>query len=303
MHDIIIIGAGPAGMTAALYALRAGKTVVLLEAESFGGQISYSPNVENYPSVMSISGNEFSSNLLDQIIALGADIEFEKAIEIVDDEIKTVITESQKSFKGKAVIIATGVKHRHLSLENEDKLVGKGISYCAVCDGTFFKGLDVAVVGGGDTALQDAIYLSNSCKKVYLIHRRIEFRAENKLVQKVNQINNIEFILDSTVNELIGDEKLQSIKVLNKLNNLETEIKISGLFIAIGQIPQNQYFKNLEKLDESGYFNTDENTISNTRGIFIAGDCRKKQVRQLTTAISDGTVASIAASKYIDENF
>ena len=302
MYDIIIIGAGPAGMTAALYALRAGKTVVILEGESFGGQIAYSPNVENYPSVMSISGNEFSSNLLDQITALGADIEFEKAIEIKDGEIKTVLTESGEFFKGKTVIIATGVKHRHLGLENEEKFIGNGVSYCAICDGAFFKGLEVAVVGGGDTALQDALYLSNVAKKVYLIHRRKEFRAENKLVEKVKQTQNIELILDSSVTKLIGDKNLKSIIITNKNDLSENEIKVNALFVAVGQIPQNEYFKGFEKLDESGYFDTNENTVSKTKGIFIAGDCRKKQVRQLTTAISDGTVASIAASNYIDQN-
>lgn len=303
MYDIIIIGAGPAGMTAALYALRAGKKVVILESESFGGQIAYSPNVENYPSIMSISGNEFSSNLLDQIIALGVDIEFEKAIEIKDGEIKSIRTESEKTFEGKAVIIATGVKHRHLGIENEEKLIGNGISYCAVCDGAFFKGHEVAVVGGGDTALQDALYLANSTPKVYLIHRRNEFRAENKLVEKVKQKQNIELILDSTVTKLIGDKKLNAIKITNKIDLSENEIAVRGLFVAVGQIPQNEYFKGFEKLDESGYFGTDENTVSKTKGIFVAGDCRKKQVRQLTTAVSDGAVASIAASKYIDENF
>lgn len=301
MHDIIIIGAGPAGMTAALYALRAGKTVVVLEGESFGGQIAFAPNVENYPSVMSISGNEFSSNLLDQIIALGADIEFEKAVEIVDGKTKTVRTESGEVFEGKAVIIATGVKHRKLGLENEESLIGNGVSYCAVCDGAFFKGQDVAVIGGGDTALQDALYLSNSSKKVYLIHRRNEFRAEKRLVEKVKQAENIEFILDSNVTKLIGDEKLKAIEIKNRIDFFEKEIQVSGLFIAIGQIPQNDFFKDFEKLDEYGYFDTNENTVSKTRGVFIAGDCRKKQVRQLTTAVSDGAIASLAACNFIDE--
>lgn len=302
MHDIVIIGAGPAGMTAALYALRAGKTVLLLEGESFGGQISYSPKVENYPSIEKISGSEFSSNLLDQIVGLGADIEFGKAVEIKDGEIKTVCTEGGESFQGKAVIIATGLKHRSLGVDKEGELVGKGISYCAVCDGAFFKGLDVAVVGGGDAALQEALYLANTSRKVYLIHRRDEFRAENRLVEKVRQTENIELVLDSVVAELVAEQSLETVKVENAKEASEREIAVSGLFVAVGQISQNEYFKDLETLDESGYFDTDETTISKTKGIFVAGDCRRKQVRQLTTAVSDGAVAAVAASKYIDEN-
>ncbi len=300
MFDIVIIGAGPAGMTAALYALRAGKTTVVLECNSFGGQIAYSPCVENYPSVKKISGNEFSTNLLEQITSLGAEIEFEKAISVDGEEIKTVTTESGKTFEARAVIIATGVSHRPLGISNEASFIGKGISYCAVCDGAFFKGKVVAVAGGGDTALQDAMYLSKICKKVYLVHRRQEFRAENALVTKVKNEEDIELVLDSTVTSIVGGNFLEKIIVTNKNDNKEREIEASGLFIAIGQIPHNDNFKNIETLDDGGYFTTDEATITKTNGIFVAGDCRNKSVKQLTTAVSDGSVAGTKACHYID---
>lgn len=299
MYDIIIVGAGPAGMTAALYALRAGKSVLIFEKESFGGQISYSPCVENFPTIEKISGSEFSSKLFDQITNMGAEIEVGNVVNITDGEIKTVTTEDGIAFEAKAVILATGVKNRTLGLEKEEKLIGKGISYCAICDGAFFKGKDVAVVGGGNTALQDALYLSSICTKVYIVHRRNEFRGEVALVEKVKQTENISLVLESTISEILGDTKVEGIKVTDKTNNSK-EISVSGLFIAVGQIPQNDNFKNLEPLDNHGYFITDENTVSKSKGIFIAGDCRNKTVRQLTTAISDGAIAGVKASEYVD---
>lgn len=299
MYDIIIVGAGPAGMTAALYALRAGKSVAIFEGESFGGQISYSPCVENFPAIAKISGNEFSSNMLDQITNLGADVEFGKVVDIKDGDTKIVTTSDGKTFEGKTIIIATGVKHRTLGLENEESLVGSGISYCAVCDGAFFKGKDVAVIGGGDTALQDSLYLASICTKVYIVHRRDEFRGESALVNKVKDTPNIELVLDSVVSEIIADTTVKAIKVTDK-SKATKEIPVSGLFIAVGQIPQNEFFKHLEEIDSHGYFTTDESTISKSKGIFIAGDCRNKTVRQLTTAVSDGATAGIKASEYID---
>lgn len=300
MHDIIVIGAGPCGMTAALYALRAGKTVLVIEGESFGGQIAFSPCVKNYPAIEKISGNQFADNLLTQITTLGADIEFAKVTHInTEGKTKIVTTEDNNSFECKAVIIAAGVKHRHLGLENEEKLIGNGISYCAVCDGAFFKGKDVAVLGGGDTALTDALYLSAICNKVYIIHRRNEFRGEKALSDKVRTIQNITLLLESTVTKLISENDVLS-GIVVASDKEETAYSLSGLFIAIGQIPQNEPFKNLEKQDNSGYFETDESTISKTEGIFIAGDCRQKGVRQLATAISDGATAGTYASRYID---
>ena len=302
MHDIVIIGAGPAGMTAALYGLRAGKTAVLLECNTFGGQIVYSPRVENFPSLIQISGNELASNMLDQITALGAEVEFARACRIEDHgAYKSVVCEDGETFDGKAVVLATGVKHRELGVEGEEELVGSGISYCAVCDGAFFKGRDVAVVGGGDTALQDAVYLSAYCSKVYLIHRRDTFRGEAKLVEKIKNLENIECVLDSTVKELKRNNGMLSALVTTDKNTGEDrEIPVAGLFVAIGQVPENEAFREQAELDEYGYFNTGESALTKTEGVFVAGDCRKKEVRQLTTAVSDGAVAGLAACKYID---
>ncbi|MBQ3182094.1 MAG: FAD-dependent oxidoreductase [Clostridia bacterium] len=303
MYDIVIIGAGPAGMTAALYGLRAGKSAVLLECNSFGGQIVYSPRVENFPSLMQISGNELAANMLDQVTALGADVEFAKATSIEDHgSYKKVLCEDGEVFEGKTVIIATGVKHRELGVEGEEALVGSGISYCAVCDGAFFKGKDVAVVGGGDTALQDAIYLSAYCSKVYLIHRRDAFRGEAKLVEKIKAIDNVELVLDSTVSALNTEGgTLNSVTAKNKNTGEERNIPVAGLFVAIGQIPENKPFEAFAELDEYGYFASGENSLTKTPGVFVAGDCRAKEVRQLTTAVGDGAVAGLAACKYIDE--
>ena len=304
MYDIVIIGAGPAGMTAALYGLRAGRSAVLLECNSFGGQIVYSPRVENFPSLMQISGNELAANMLDQVTALGADVEFAKAQSIEDHgSYKRVICEDGEVFEGRTVIIATGVKHRELGVEGEHELVGSGISYCAVCDGAFFKGRDVAVVGGGDTALQDAIYLSAYCSKVYLIHRRDTFRGEAKLADKIKTLDNIECVLDSNITKLNAEGgTLRSVVAANKNTGEEREIPVAGLFVAIGQIPENKPFENFAKLDEYGYFASGENALTKTPGVFVAGDCRAKEVRQLTTAVGDGAVAGLAACKYIDEN-
>ena len=303
MYDIIIIGAGPAGLTAALYGLRAGKSAVLLECNSFGGQIVYSPRVENFPSLMQISGNELASNMVDQVTALGADIEFVRAVSIEDcGSYKKVIGEDGEEFEGKTVILATGVKHRELGVEGEEALVGSGISYCAVCDGAFFKGKEVAVVGGGDTALQDAIYLSAYCTKVYLIHRRDAFRGEAKLVEKIKALPNVELVLDSTVSALNTDGgMLKSVTTVNKNTGDTREIDVAGLFVAIGQIPENKPFEALAELDEYGYFAAGENALTKTPGVFVAGDCRQKEVRQLTTAVGDGAIAGLAACKYIDE--
>lgn len=303
MYDIVIIGAGPAGMTAALYGLRAGKTAVLLECNSFGGQIVYSPRVENFPSLMQISGNELASNMVEQVTALGADIEFVRAASVEDcGSYKKVIGEDGEVFEGKTVILATGVKHRELGVEGEEALVGSGISYCAVCDGAFFKGKDVAVVGGGDTALQDAIYLSAYCSKVYLIHRRDAFRGEAKLVEKIKALSNVELVLDSTVSALNTENGiLNSVTTVNKNTNEERNIPLAGLFVAIGQIPENKPFETLAELDDYGYFAAGENALTKTPGVFVAGDCRAKEVRQLTTAVGDGAVAGLAACKYIDE--
>ena len=298
MYDIIIVGAGPAGLTAALYALRSGKSVLVLEAETIGGQITMSPLVENYPGKNAMSGIEFSDTLMDQVTELGGEIELERVLEIKDGDTKTVVTEYGE-YQAKSVIIAVGAKHRALGIENEENLIGHGISYCAVCDGAFYAEKEVAVCGGGSSALVDALYLAGICKKVYLIHRRDAFRAEESLVKKVEAKGNIELVLDAVVEKLIGDNALEAIGVRKK-NGETLEFSVPGLIVMIGMEPQNEPFKSVAELDESGYFDATETCRTKTDGIFIAGDCRKKSVRQLTTATADGTVAAVAACEYID---
>lgn len=301
MKDVIIIGAGTAGMTAAVYACRAGKSVLLLEKETFGGQIVYSHRVENYPSIKEISGMDFANNLFEQATALGAEVELEDVKEIRDSGThKTVVTDDGEH-EAKAVILATGVKSRKLGVENEEELTGRGVSYCAVCDGAFFKGNDVAVIGGGNTALQDAVLLSGYCNKVYLIHHRNEFRGEQKLVETLSKKDNVEFVLESVVSVITGETAVKSLTVKNVNTNNEREISLQGIFVAVGQKPDNKMFESLVELDESGFIKANESCKTKTAGVFVAGDCRTKEVRQLTTAASDGAVAALEAVKFIDE--
>ncbi len=304
MIDVLIIGAGPAGLSAAIYVERAGKHAVCLEAMTVGGQIVNTPEIANYPGIKKISGFEFSMGLYEQAIELGADIIYEQAVKIretLNPEEKgfTVLTESGKEFEAKTVIIATGAKNRLLGIDKEESLTGRGVSYCATCDGAFFRGKDVAVNGGGNTALEDALFLTNYCNKVYIIHRRDEFRGEPKNVEAVKSKENVEFVLDSTIDELKGDRNLEAVVVRNKNTGELREIPVAGLFIAIGQEPDNVAFADVALLDEKGYIRADESCMTETPGIFVAGDCRTKAVRQLTTAASDGAVAALAACAYI----
>lgn len=299
MIDIIIVGAGPAGLTAAIYALRAGKSVRIYEKELFGGQITYSPSVENYPGYQQISGNELADHLVEQAIALGAEIEFGQVEKILDGTVKTVMADG-KPVECKSVIIATGSKHRHLGLDREGELIGSGVSYCAVCDGAFFKGKTVAVAGGGDAALQDAIFLSDRCAHVYVVHRRDTFRGEAQLEKILRSRTNVEFVMNATVEALEGDRVLTGIRVKNKENGALRQIPLDGLFIAVGQEPQNTPFAELIALDAGGYADSGEDCTTGTPGIFVAGDCRKKAVRQLTTAVGDGAVAGLAAVGYVN---
>ncbi|MGN0447757.1 MAG: NAD(P)/FAD-dependent oxidoreductase [Acutalibacteraceae bacterium] len=290
MTDVIIIGGGPAGLTAAIYAARSGKTVLLFEKESYGGQISKSALVENYPAIKSISGFEFSMNLYNQAKSFGCQFKKEKVLSFTDGEVKKVKT-NKGEYESKNVIFALGASAKKSGLKNEDELIGRGLSYCAHCDGNFFKGKDVAVIGGGSTALHDALYLSEICRKVYLVHRRDTFRGEDSLVAQINEKENIEKVLDSTLFEAFGDPMLKSITVENKLSGEKREIPVSGLFLAIGQQPQTEPFKDSLPLDEYGYVICDE-SCKVSDGVYICGDCRQKSIRQLTTAVSDGTVAA-----------
>lgn len=296
MYDIIIIGAGPSGMSAALYALRANKKVLLLEKECFGGQIINASNIENYPALPNVSGYDFATNLYNQIKSLGVILKYEEVLEVTDK--KEVIT-TKDTYKGKNIIIATGLKKRKLNLENEDKLLGSGISYCATCDGNFYKNKNVAVVGGGNTALEDALYLSNIASKVYLIHRRDNFRGEKKLISEVKEKNNIKLILNSNITKIIGEDNLNSIEITDNRNNI-SKLEIDGLFIAIGNIPDNNRFKNIIDLDENGYIIANANLKTKTDNIYVAGDTRVKTLRQLVTATSDGAIAVTEITKEME---
>lgn len=296
MYDIIIIGAGPSGMSAALYALRANKKVLLLEKECFGGQIINASNIENYPALPNVSGYDFATNLYNQIKSLGVILKYEEVLEVTDK--KEVITRKD-TYKGKNIIIATGLKKRKLNLENEDKLLGSGISYCATCDGNFYKNKNVAVVGGGNTALEDALYLSNIASKVYLIHRRDNFRGEKKLISEVKEKNNIELILNSNITKIIGEDNLNSIEITDNRNNI-SKLEIDGLFIAIGNIPDNNRFKNIIDLDENGYIIANANLKTKADNIYVAGDTRVKTLRQLVTATSDGAIAVTEITKEME---
>ncbi|MDR2046954.1 MAG: FAD-dependent oxidoreductase [Clostridiales bacterium] len=335
MYDAIIIGAGTAGMTAALYLRRAGKRVLIFERETIGGQIVYSPKIENYPAIRSISGADYAGELFSQVEAHGADFEFSDVTAIKTDirdaesarsdlivigavtdggekkefkktekqdkiEKKTFsVFADAKEFKAKSLIIASGVKHRRLGLERETELSGCGVSYCAVCDGAFFKGKNVAVAGGGSAALTDALFLSDTSKLVFLIHRREQFRGEKKLTEILSEKKNVTFVLNSEISELIGENTLSALKILNKSTGGISVLPVDGLFIAVGYVPSNAVFGGIADLDADGYIIAGENCRTSESGVFAAGDCRTKEVRQLSTAAADGAVAAVEVCKFL----
>ena len=299
MYDTIIIGAGPAGLTAALYLKRGMKKVLILEALSYGGQIVNTLEIDNYPANEHISGFDFANNLYQQVKKLECEIKFENVLKLENkDEFKEVQTKDN-IYKTKTIIIASGCNNRKLGIEKEDELVGKGISYCATCDGAFYREKPVAVVGGGNTAIEDAIYLSDIASCVYVIHRRDTFKAEEKLINILKEKNNVKFICNSRVTKLNGDEKLTSIEVTSSNNQIK-KLKIDGLFIAIGRVPESEFCKNIINLDDSGYIMAKEDCHTNIDGIFVAGDVRVKSLRQLVTATSDGAVAATEAINYLN---
>lgn len=298
MYDIIVIGGGPAGLTAALYARRANKSVLVLEKAAFGGQITFSPKVENIPGHQALSGNDFAALLVDQVIEQGADLEPAEVIGIRDGDVKTVVTDSGE-YTAKAVIIATGAKHRMLGLENEENLVGNGVSFCAVCDGAFYQGGTVGVVGGGNSALQEALLLSELAKKVVIVQNLDHLTGEPAMCDRIAEKDNVEIILGHTVSRLIGEKSLSGIEIKSESGETR-EIKLDGLFVAIGLIPQNEAFKNIVELDRFGYAAADESCLCAAAGVFVAGDCRTKKIRQVTTACADGAVAALAACDYCD---
>ena len=299
MKDIIIIGGGIAGLTAAVYALRSGKSVLLFEKKAYGGQISQSHAVENYPGFKNVSGAELSMTLHAQAKDFGCEFKNENVTKVTDGSTKKVIT-NKGEYEAKAVIFALGAEPRKSGLENEQSLIGRGLSYCAVCDGNFFRNRETMVVGGGSTAVQDALYLSEICKKVYLVHRRDAFRAEESLVAKLKEKDNVELVLDSVLVSAEAGPLLKSVTVKNVKTSEERKINVNGLFLAIGQVPSTKEFADILPLDEYGYVIAGED-CKVSDGIYIAGDCRKKPVRQLTTAAADGTVAATLVCEEIDK--
>ena len=296
MYDIIVIGGGPAGLTAAIYGRRGGKSVVVIEKATFGGQITYSPKVENIPGFASVTGNEFAEKLVDQAIEQGVVFEYCEALEIKNGATKVVVTDSGE-IEGKTVIIATGAKHRRLGLPKEEDFIGDGISFCAVCDGAFFKDKDVAVIGGGNSALQEALELSEQCKSVHVVQNLDFLTGEAALQTLISEKANIKVTLGATVDSLLGEAAFEGI-VINTKDGKET-LKLDGMFIAIGLIPQNEAFASYLKLDSYGYADSGEDCMTVTDGIFVAGDCRRKKIRQVATAAGDGAVAALAACAYL----
>ncbi|MBR3404202.1 MAG: FAD-dependent oxidoreductase [Firmicutes bacterium] len=303
MYDIVVVGGGPAGMTAALYALRNGKNVVVIEKEGFGGQITHSPKVENYPGYTSLSGNELADHMMAQIMEQGADIEIATVCGITPCEGGwSVQTDDGTAFEGKSVIIATGVKHRMLGLPGEDELVGEGISFCAVCDGDFYTGREVIMVGGGNSALQEAILLSDKCAKVTIVQDLPFLTGEKRLQEVLAGRDNVSVIVGQKVEEILTNENgsFKGIRIVSKESGESREVLADGMFVAIGLIPENKPFEALADLNAYGYFDSGEDCATKTPGIFVAGDCRSKAIRQVTTACADGAVAALSACRYIN---
>jgi len=297
LYDVIVVGCGPAGLTAAIYCARANKKVLILEKETIGGQMASAPLIENYPGFISISGSELANNMYEQAINLGVDLELEEVLEInQENDLKIVITDSNK-YETKALIISTGSKYRLLGLPNEENLIGNGIHFCVSCDGAFYKNKDVAIIGGGNSAVINACYLSELCKKVYVIQNLEKLTAEEILIDKLKKKTNVEVITDTFVKEIIGEDELEKI-VINKNGN-EEELIINGMFISIGLIPQSEKFNNILSVNDYGYILSNE-CITKIPGIFVAGDCRDKKVKQVTVAVSDGTIAAINAIEYLN---
>ncbi len=300
MYDIVIVGGGPAGLTSALYSRRAGKSVLLIERAAFGGQMTFSPMIENYPGIASASGSVIADAMVEQVLGQGADIEIDEIVGVNQnpDGTKTLIGESGE-YVGRAVIIAVGSKHRRMGIEREEEFVGEGISYCAVCDGAFYKGKKLAVIGGGNSALQEALMLSESCEKVTIVQNLPHLTGEARLIEQIKARENIEILYGYVADSIIGDDTLKGIRLRGEMGE-EVELYVDGVFVAIGLQPENEAFGSVAALDKNGYFDTDENCTTMTEGIFVAGDCRAKRIRQITTAAADGTAAALAACGYLD---
>lgn len=300
MYDVLIVGAGTAGMTAGIYVQRAGKKALVLDEKGYGGQIVNTATVENYPGFVNISGTEFTERIHEQAVELGVDFKVEKVKNAKKKGEVFVVSTGDSQYEVKSVIIATGVKNRELGIPGEEKFKGSGVSFCATCDGNFFKGRDIAIIGGGNTALEDAEVMSGIANKVYLVHRRDEFRGDKLTVKRLSVKDNVEFVLNSKPVEITGSFAVDGLKVENTEDGSPKTLKVDGVFVAVGQTPDNKAFEGLVKLDSAGYVEAGEDCLTSAEGIFVAGDCRTKKVRQLTTAASDGSVAAAGAVEYIN---
>ncbi len=299
IYDILIIGAGPAGLTAAIYARRAGKSVLVLEQDSFGGQITFSPKLENYPGFESISGNDLAQRMLEQTLALGAEVDMDSVTGIEDGPVKTVVGENAR-YQARAVIIAAGARHRRLNLPREEELVGNGLSFCAVCDGAFYQGAHVAVIGGGNTALQEILLLSETCAKVTVVQNLAFLTGEQTMAERVLARPNVEILYSTLCVGYEGEAHLTGLRLQNSVTGEEQTLPVDGAFLAIGTEPENLAFSALAPLNEAGYIKADESCRTATPGIFAAGDCRTKAYRQVATAVADGAAAALNACRYLD---
>lgn len=302
MYDIIIVGGGPAGLTAAVYARRAGKSVLVIEKNSFGGQIAFSPKVENIPGTISISGAAFADAMVEQAMNLGAEVELETVTAVEKTEaLFRVTTEEGSCFEGSAVILAVGVKHRTLGLSGEEELIGNGISFCAVCDGAFYAGQDTVMIGGGNSALQEALLLAEVCNKVTVVQNLPSFTGEKTLADALLTKENVEVFFSHLVTGYETENgTLTAVKIRSEETGEEWSVKADGAFLAVGLAPQNEPFAALTKLNDWGYFDSGETCTTETPGLFVAGDCRSKTIRQVVTASADGAVAAMAACRYVD---
>lgn len=301
MFDIIVVGGGPAGLTAAVYALRAGKQVLVLEKNGFGGQIAYSPKVENIPGTISISGSEFAENLTEQVLELGAQVEIETVTRVeCEGKLRRVYTQEGSAYEAGAVILALGVQHRMLGLEGEEELIGHGLSFCAVCDGAFYAGGHAAMIGGGNSALQEALLLSQVCRQVTVVQNLPFLTGEQKLQQALAEKENVQVILDTVVTEYISRDGELTGLLLRSGDGSTQDLEVDGAFLAVGLVPENEAFAQVAKLDDRGYFQASEDCLTQTPGVFVAGDCRQKHIRQVTTAAADGAIAALAAVRYVE---
>lgn len=299
MYDIVIVGAGPAGLTAAIYARRAGKTVLVLEKDTFGGQITFSPKLENYPGFSEISGNALAEKMLEQAMALGAEVDMDTVTAIEDGSPKTVVGERRR-YKARAVILATGARHRRLNLPREEDFIGNGLSFCAVCDGAFYAGQHVAVIGGGNTALQEIALLSEICRQVTVVQNLAFLTGEQQMIERLQEKHNIDYCFNTVVTGYEGQDVLTGLVLRNTQTGEESRLSVDGAFLAIGTAPENEAFSSLVTLDSFGYICAGEDGRTNVPGVFAAGDCRTKAYRQAVTAVADGAAAALNACRILD---